>query len=108
MDHAWNHHPVSHATSGNPDNSGTKTDTTIDDNYSLLQHEEVTPGGRSFPTVCSGNIITTRVLDQFSITAATLITQYGDNEDEMECLIQQFIRQVRVNVSTLTGVRHPP
>jgi hypothetical protein len=106
MDHAWNH-PMSHVTSGNPDDSGTETDT-IDDDYLILQQEEVTPDGHSLPTVRYANGIATHVLDQLSITAATLITQYGDNEDEMQCLLQQFVSQVLVDVSTLAGTARPP
>lgn len=72
----------------------------LDDEYSILQHDDEST--EELPVLPQdSNHTATIVLDQFSITAATLITQYGTNEDEMECLIQAFTRQVRLDVSTL-------
>jgi hypothetical protein len=74
----------------------------LDDEYSILQHDdESTEEQPVLPQ--DGNHTATIVLDQFSITAATLITQYGNTEDEMECLIQAFTWQVRLAVSTLSS-----
>jgi hypothetical protein len=73
-----------------------------DDEYSILDNNETGRTELAVPTDPKA-IATHRVLDQFSITAATLITQHSDNNTEMERLMQLFFRQVRLDVDTLTS-----
>jgi hypothetical protein len=40
---------------------------------------------------------------EFSITAATLITQYGDDDDGIDRLTRQFIRQLRLDIDLLAS-----
>jgi hypothetical protein len=70
-----------------------------DDDYSILQDDNNGSNEPSTPAMIL-SIATDRILDQFSITAATLITQC-DNKQEMEQLMQRFIRQLRLDVDTL-------
>lgn len=74
----------------------------LDDEYSILEHDDGSAEEQPILPQAS-NLTATIVLDQFSITAATLITQYGNTEDEMEYLIQTFTRQVRLDVNTLSS-----
>jgi hypothetical protein len=50
----------------------------------------------------NNNTANDRVLDQFSITAATLITQCADPH-EMERMMQHFIRQLRLDVDSIAS-----
>jgi hypothetical protein len=71
------------------DNMGTQDSEHLDDDYSILQHDDDTHDVRSTPTVAT-SLATDRILDQFSITAATLIVQ-SETEHDMEQLLQRFI-----------------
>jgi hypothetical protein len=77
-----------------------------DDDYSLLDNDDVTHDEQSVPTLIA-DLAMHRVLDQFSITAATLITQHAEDDDTMEQLLQQFIRQVKLDVDTLATHLRP-
>jgi hypothetical protein len=77
-----------------------------DDDYSILDNDDVTQDDHSVPNLIA-ELATHRVLDQFSITAATLITQHAEDNDTMEQLLQQFVRQVRLDVDTLATHLRP-
>lgn len=74
--------------------------------YSILDNDDVTQDDHSVPAIIA-DLATHRVLDQFSITAATLITQHAQDDDTMEQLLQQFIRQVKLDVDTLATHLRP-
>jgi hypothetical protein len=77
---------------------GTQESKHLDDDYSILQHDDG-QDTQSTPTPIT-DLATDRILDQFSITAATLIVQC-DNDHDMEQLLQRFIRQLRLDIDTL-------
>jgi hypothetical protein len=73
------------------------------DDYSIIQDDDNGSIEQSTPATVH-NVATDRILDQFSITAATLITQCDDAQ-EMEHLMQRFIRQLRLDVDALSSDR---
>jgi hypothetical protein len=72
-----------------------------DDDYSIL-HDNDNGTNQQSTTATVNSVATDRILDQFSITAATLITQCDDKQ-EMELLMQRFIRQLRLDVDALAS-----
>jgi hypothetical protein len=81
------------------DNMATIKSDGPDDDYSIVQDDDDESNEPLTPATIR-SVATDRILDQFSITAATLITQC-DNKGEMEQLMQRSIRQLCLDVDTL-------
>jgi hypothetical protein len=88
-DREWRRRAESDASDNNPD-----------DDYSLLEADDDGAEEQSIPALVASLAIHW-VLYQFSITAATLITQHAEDGVVMERLLQQFVTQVRLDVDTL-------
>jgi hypothetical protein len=100
LDEAWRRPDTSEASVS----MGIPGSASIDDDYSILQHDEDTDEEQDQPSTSSvtTHLATDRILDQFSLTAATLIVQCGD-ENTMDLLLQRFVQQLRLDIDTLAS-----
>jgi hypothetical protein len=100
LDEAWRRPD----TSDTSVSMGIQGSASIDDDYSILQHGEDTDEEQDQPSTSTvtTHLATDRILDQFSLTAATLIVQCGD-ENTMDLLLQRFVQQLRLDIDTLAS-----